>query len=172
MPGPPPSANLRRRNAGRGLTVLPAGGRPGPTPKWPLRESSADELELWAELWTTPQAVMWERLRNHRAVARYARALAAAETDGRATLLAEIRQLEDRLGVLPMAMLRLGWTIGELAEDPAPAPNPAAASSSRARRAAAAPAKKPAKPKPPAKKAAAKKPAPATGARARAAKKR
>lgn len=36
MPGPPPNPNAIRRNARVGLTRLPAGGRTGRTPKWPL----------------------------------------------------------------------------------------------------------------------------------------
>lgn len=36
MPGPPPNPNAQRRNARVGLVRLPAGGRTGRTPKWPL----------------------------------------------------------------------------------------------------------------------------------------
>lgn len=36
MPGPPPNPNAIRRNARVGPVVLPAGGRAGSTPNWPL----------------------------------------------------------------------------------------------------------------------------------------
>lgn len=68
---------------------------------------------LWEELWSTPQAVAWEDLGWTRVVARYAKLLIAAEkSDATAALLAEVRQLEDRLGLSPMAMKRLQWEIG------------------------------------------------------------
>jgi hypothetical protein len=56
--GPPPKANTRRRNATLPMTLLPANGRKGDPPRWPLlddvtmttrRDSArrlADELEL------------------------------------------------------------------------------------------------------------------------------
>lgn len=36
MPGPPPSKNPRRRNPTIAMTQLPAGGRQGEPPEWPL----------------------------------------------------------------------------------------------------------------------------------------
>lgn len=57
---------------------------------------------------------MWERLGWHRAVARYVRRLVESEKrDASSALCGEVRQLEDRLGLSPMAMLRLGWEIAE-----------------------------------------------------------
>jgi hypothetical protein len=44
-------------------------------------------------------------------VARYVRVVVAAEDELDAKLLAEARQLEDRLGLTPLAMLRLSWSI-------------------------------------------------------------
>jgi hypothetical protein len=67
---------------------------------------------VWAELWLTPQAVAWERLGWSRTVARYCRVLVDAERTGApAAIQAEARQLEDRLGLTPMSMLRLRWEI-------------------------------------------------------------
>jgi hypothetical protein len=63
--------------------------------------------------------VAWERLGWTRAVARYSRVLVAAEQkDATGVLLSEVRQMEDRLGLSPMSMLRLRWQIvaDELAE--------------------------------------------------------
>ena len=119
--GPAPKPNPVR--SGRGLSqplmTLPAGGRPGKPPKWPLPGANDDELALWASLWKLPQAVAWERIGSERVVARYCRLLAIAEmresagaaVRGVAGLLGEVRQLEDRLGLSPVAMLRLRWQI-------------------------------------------------------------
>lgn len=115
MPGPAPSdpSTRRRRNASVGKTLLPAGGRSGVAPVWPI--AGASEPDVWAELWSSPQAVAWERLGWTRVVARYALLVAVAERDGdgapAATLLAELRQMEDRLGLNPKAMRSLLWEV-------------------------------------------------------------
>src|SRR5690242_19553073 len=130
MPGPlpKPAGERRRRNATVAMTQLPAEGRKGPTPDWPLPSLPTDdeglfatlegrEAELWDELWATPQAVAWERLRWLRTVARYVRFEVRAET-GDLKAGAEARLLEDRLGLTPQAMLRLRWEVSadEVAE--------------------------------------------------------
>lgn len=130
MPGPPPkpAGERRRRNATVAMTQLPAEGRRGPAPEWPLPRLLLDEPELvdlleareadlWAELWSTPQAVAWERLKWTRTVARYVRFEVRAET-GDLKAGAEARLLEDRLGLSPHAMLRLRWEVApdEVAE--------------------------------------------------------
>lgn len=117
--GKPPSDNARRPSNGKveGFAAsaqrLPASGRKGAPPKWPLTgKPSADELEAWGQVWTTPQAVAWERLGWVRPVARYVRCLVQAEQVGApAALLGEVRQMEDRLGLSPMALLRLRWSV-------------------------------------------------------------
>jgi hypothetical protein len=77
-----------------------------------VERPSEDELTIWIALWTTPQAVAWERLGWTRTVARYARfLLASEEPSARPSLLNETRQMEDRLGLTPMAMLRLRWDV-------------------------------------------------------------
>lgn len=167
--GPPPKAGdqRRRRNASVAMTRLPAGGRQGDAPRWPLladivtterlaaarrladelelkllepdlsgRERSAAqrkhdaaitdaniltaqldaqdrvEAELWADLWHTPQAVAWERLGWTREVAQYVRWKAKAE-QGDLDAAKEARQLADRLGLNPLALLRLRWEVAE-----------------------------------------------------------
>ncbi len=169
--GPVPNPNAARRNARSAGVVLPAEGRTGPTPPWPLpndvvltarlevlrseqaalerlldegpdpREanrirhrlgqnveqlavaeamveaSQRAELDLWAELWRTPHAVAWERMRWTREVAQYARWKAKAEL-GDMEASKEARMLADRLGLTPKAMADLRWTIAadEVAE--------------------------------------------------------
>ncbi|WP_431999319.1 hypothetical protein [Streptomyces sioyaensis] len=147
------------------MTRLPAGGREGDPPRWPLLEDvvtvakrdmarrAADDLELalmdpdldgrarsaaqkkldnalttasvldkqleaqaqveeelWRELWSTPQAVAWERLGWTREVAQYVRWKVRAEL-GDLDASKEARQLADRLGLTPLAMLRLRWEV-------------------------------------------------------------
>ncbi|TKJ25232.1 hypothetical protein A6V29_04210 [Blastococcus sp. CCUG 61487] len=68
------------------------------------------EGELWRDLWRTPQAVMWERLGWTRDVAQYARLKVRAEL-GDMNAGKEARQWSDRLGLNPMALLRLRWEV-------------------------------------------------------------
>jgi hypothetical protein len=113
----PPKPDAVRRNARPGITMLPAGGRQGDVPMWPLDLLSPDEANLWAELWATPQAVAWERHGWTRVVARYCRCVIIAEGMDK-DALSESRQLEDRLGLTPKAMRMLMWQIApdEVAE--------------------------------------------------------
>lgn len=119
MPGPAPKGaeSTRRRNAPMANTVkLPPEGRAGETPEWPL---AGNAPTTWGELWQTPQAAAWERLGWTRVVARYVQILELCESDDMtAALLSEARQMEDRLGLTPMSMLRLRWEIAadEVAE--------------------------------------------------------
>lgn len=103
MAGPAPSqANPRTKGQWR---KLPRAGREGAPPPWPLGRSSKAIDELWASLWAKPQAIVWDEMGAERLVARYVRKLLAAEkADAPVSLLAEVRQLEDRLALNPLAM--------------------------------------------------------------------
>lgn len=172
MPGPTgkhPSARTRRNNPKKDFTTLPAKGRRGKTPPWPLdpdlrlaselefaqdtvaslqaeldaetdgrkaarlrrqlqaaelrvvmarnqaEQSAAAESSLWAEMWRTPQAFMWEQAHAHRDVAQYVRfKIRAEQGDYRAAT--EARQWSDRLGLNPLALLRLKVEIEKAAE--------------------------------------------------------
>lgn len=120
--GPAPkaaSARRRRRTPSAGFRLLPHEGREGPIPAWPIGTQTGDELEVWIDLWQLPQAVEWERLDYKRTVARYVRTVVAAEMPGAdSKLLAEARQLEDRLGLTPRAMQTLRWETDEPADEP------------------------------------------------------
>ena len=123
VPGPAPKEQSVRRGGNRradtlstATKVLPRTGRKGDPPPWPLpgRPTKA-VVEVWADLWRLPQAVAWEEAALERVVARYVRTLVRAETPkATAAVLAEARQLEDRLGLSSMALLRLRWTIGDV----------------------------------------------------------
>lgn len=163
MPGPAPKhPSVRRRtNATKqDFRSLPAKGRKGAAPKWPLQpdvqmtaqlelgrdrianlqveleeaddgrtkgrlrrelnklemstatlqlqiEQAVDaEKDLWSELWTTPQAVLWEETHAQREVAQYVRWKIRGE-QGDLKASTEARQLSDRLGLNPLALLRL-----------------------------------------------------------------
>lgn len=166
MPGPPPKApgTRARRNASPAVVYLPANGRRGATPPWPLlddvtmqvraqmaerraeqirdeineeedkrtlrrlertldaalteaatleaqlRQMRTSEIDLWAELWSTPQAEMWERLAFTREVAQYVRWKVKGEM-GDLDAAKEARAWSDRLGLNPLAMLRLRFEI-------------------------------------------------------------
>lgn len=174
MPGPPPKhpSQRRRTNPTVALTRLPAEGRKGKPPAWPLipdvvmtarrdlAEAKVDqfqheraelleegrptgvierkidgalerltilnrqldaqqglEAQLWADLWKLPQAVEWERQGWLRDAAQYVRFKVLAEL-GELDAAKEARMWSDRLGLNPVAMLRLRWEIArdELAE--------------------------------------------------------
>lgn len=101
-----------RRNARSGPLRLPAEGRKGPAPVWPLELVTDAEAAAWEELWATPQAVAWERLGWTRTVARYCRVMLEAEAPAaESAARAEARQLEDRLGLTPKALRLLLWEI-------------------------------------------------------------
>ncbi|MEO3922999.1 hypothetical protein ABGB07_03835 [Micromonosporaceae bacterium B7E4] len=165
--GPPPKSpeNRVRRHATIAMTSLPAEGRKGRLPKWPLipdvvmsarrdlaeakveglesdvaegkpverrldqarerleilnrqlAEQKTLEASLWRDLWKLPQAVEWARLGWMRDVAQYVRHKVLAEL-GDLDSAKEARQWSDRLGLTPLAMLRLRWKIAtdEVAE--------------------------------------------------------
>lgn len=123
-PAPKPAGERRRRNATVATTRLPAEGRQGDAPRFPLPrlvvkddDGGAEllrerELDLWEGLWATPQAVMWERTHAELTVARFVRFSVLAE-QGNTKAATEARQLEDRLGLNPQALLRLRWEVAE-----------------------------------------------------------
>lgn len=118
MPGPAPKPNARRRNARPDWVTLPAEGRSGKAPAWPL---SGRAPAGWAELWRLPQAVMWERDNAAVQVATYLMTRNSAHDalergEPNAALLSELRQIEDRLGLSPMALKRLQWEISETSD--------------------------------------------------------
>lgn len=118
-PAPKPADQRARRNKPPTAAVqLPPEGRRGDPPAWPAARKAASDWALWVQLWGTPQAAVWERMGAgvERVVARYVVMTRQAVGDPR--LLAEVRQLEDRLGLNPMSMRRLGWEVAadEVAE--------------------------------------------------------
>ncbi len=120
MPPLPKSPETRRRrNHGPSLTYLPAEGRKGRTPKWPLDELRDGEAALWRIVWKSPEAVLWEREQAYRLVARYVRVAVMAESatgDGARYHWNEARALEDRLLLSPKAKAMAKVAVREPAE--------------------------------------------------------
>lgn len=115
MPGPPADPNSRKSKKVRpGWRQLPANGRQGEPPAWPLLpDPPIVLLDMWADLWRTPQAAAWEELEWTRGVALFALSqLAAEHPDAPVTMLGENRQRAADLGLTPMGMKRLEWQVG------------------------------------------------------------
>ena len=71
-----------------------------------LEQARDAEVALWAELWGMPQAQVWEDAHAGREVAQYVRWKVRAE-QGDLDAAREARMLSDRLGLNPLALLRL-----------------------------------------------------------------
>lgn len=110
-PAPDPNALRRERDQGE-WTILPASGRPGEPPAWPLVDQSEREVELWARLWAKPQALMWERLGQELEVALHVRNLALVEMPGAPVNLGTlVRQQQDSLGLTTPGLRSNRWRI-------------------------------------------------------------
>lgn len=95
------------RSASTEWTTLPAGGRSGPVPAWPLPGSTERELKVWTDLWGMPQACEWERLSQQHLVGLYTRRLVEAEEPGSSVALSTlVRQLADELALTSSGMAR------------------------------------------------------------------
>lgn len=130
-PAPDPNALRRQRPADQaGWTVLPLAGYSSP-PEWPLVDPSERELELWREMWSRPQATMWDGQQVE--VAMFVRSLAEAELPGASVERQKvIRQYLDSLGLSVQGMLRHRWKMAD-PDDEEPSEGEAPRKSSRAR---------------------------------------
>ncbi|MGW5635709.1 phage terminase small subunit [Streptomyces sp. NPDC003832] len=113
--GPAPTSTDRSHKAkadAQGWTTLPAEGRDGPLPAFPLIDPSARELDLWERLWETPQATMWETLHQDFEVASYVRLLVTAERPRASAIIwSQVKQFAESLGLSVSGMQRNRWTI-------------------------------------------------------------
>lgn len=120
--GPPPDPNsLRSAKAAErgGWKTLPAEGRTGEPPEWPLTEATPRERDLWDDLWSKPQAVAWEEMGQVLEVALFARTLAEAERpETRVDVKKMVRGYLDSLGLSVSGMLRNRWRIAPAVEGP------------------------------------------------------
>lgn len=109
--GPAPDPDSLTQSDGE-WTLLPAAGRPGDPPVWPLPSLSEREQTLWERFWSSPQAVMWERQGQELEVALFVRTFGRAEErDATAALVTLVRQGQEALGLSVPGMLRNRWRI-------------------------------------------------------------
>lgn len=113
--GPPTNPGALRRRPGDGgeWTVLPAEGRAGDPPAWPLGPNpGARAMNLWAALWVTPQAIMWEQGHQEIEVALHVLTLVDAEQPGAPAAVRTLaRQQMDSLGLTTPGMRASRWRI-------------------------------------------------------------
>lgn len=110
--GPPPDPSSIR-SAKAGWETLPGAGRQAEPPEWPLKPAaSVREKQVWARLWRSPQAVMWEQLGLDDEVAHYVRVYTEAEQREASTTTRNLRkQLGEALGLTLPGMRMLRWRI-------------------------------------------------------------
>jgi hypothetical protein len=113
--GPTPNPNSRRQTGNQAHTWLdlPAEGYDGTVPDWPLSEPSVAEDAMWSRYWRKPQAAAWARIGLVDEVALYVRLFLVGSgieaPDVKAAT--EARQIGDRLGLNPAAMLKNRWRV-------------------------------------------------------------
>lgn len=110
--GADPNA-VRRDNDHLEFEELPADGRAGDAPDWPLSpRATRREVALWRQEWRRPQAVAWQARGQEIEVALYVRTLRMTEKPGAtAAMLAELRRQRDALGLTANGMKSLRWII-------------------------------------------------------------
>jgi hypothetical protein len=97
------------------LTALPAEGYDGPVPDFPLPAASDRELEVWAQLWATPQACAWslpsERWRIPE-IGYYTRTRVRCEDPQVSpSVMAQLHRLADRVGLSTAGLAEMGWKV-------------------------------------------------------------
>lgn len=120
--GPAPTSMERSHKAtaadSHGWVTLPAEGRSGDAPAFPLLAPSPRELSLWERLWATPQATMWEQFGMDFEAASYVRLLATAELpDAPVVAWTQVKQFAESLGLSVSGMQRNRWTVAKVDAD-------------------------------------------------------
>ncbi|MGX1133179.1 hypothetical protein RKD49_005369 [Streptomyces glaucescens] len=117
--GPAPTSTERSHKAqADGWITLPADGRDGPLPAFPLDMATPREIQLWERLWETPQATMWEQLHQEFEVASYVRLLVRAESPRSSAIVwGQVKQFAESLGLSVSGMQRNRWTIAAVDAD-------------------------------------------------------
>ena len=114
--GPKPQEGSARSDArGYSLEALPPTGRKGRAPKFPLPDPSERELQVWREVWRTPQAVAWEMPENKwriPTVALWVRTRVRCEDpEVGAAVIAQLHRLADQIGMTTAGLAEMGWKI-------------------------------------------------------------
>lgn len=113
-PAPDPDALRREKKSDGEWTVLPAEGRRGRAPTWPLTDQQPREKTVWSRLWKRPEALLWERQGQQDLVALYVRRFVEAEEPGSSVALSTlVKQLADLLLLTMPAKLSARVTISQ-----------------------------------------------------------
>ena len=97
-----------RRPAIRSATVLPTGTSRLAPPDWPFDLPTAEEAELWRDLWRRPIGHLWHsQFIAPMVVARYVRVLLRNPASG------SLAQMESALGLTPASLARMHVTFDE-----------------------------------------------------------
>lgn len=133
-PAPDPNALRRNRDAGEWLT-LPAEGRKGKEPRWPLAgEPTPREAYLWRDFWKKPQAIAWQSNGQEYEVALLVRRYTEAEAPlASANLSTLVRQMMDSLGLTVPGLRSNRWRIADAPTAAGHAPERRSTSSARGR---------------------------------------
>lgn len=118
--GPAKDPNSGRSDrAGYSVTSLPAEGFTGEAPDFPLPLGSERESEVWADVWTYPQAWAWiTRPRMWRHVAMYVRWSVRMESeDASAALGNVVMRYADDAGISEAGLKFHGWAVAAPTED-------------------------------------------------------
>lgn len=114
--GPKPDENSGASDRrGYSLEFLPSEGYPDDPPPFPLPDPSDRELEVWVEVWRTPQACGWSRPDQHwrwRTVAMWVRTAVRCEArDVSASTLSQLHRFADQVGMTTAGLAEMGWKI-------------------------------------------------------------
>ena len=114
--GPVPAEGSARSEArGYSLTALPAEGFDGEPPAWPLTAATRREMDVWREVWRTPQACAWSLPSESwraRTVALWVRVSVRCEdADAPASLFAQLHRLADQVGLTTAGLAEMGWKV-------------------------------------------------------------
>jgi hypothetical protein len=116
-----PKPTRHRRNAAPSFDLLPAEGCKIRPPAWPFGKATADEKQLWSDLWHRPVAQVWHvQAIPPVVVARYVRGLLSDAGRESPRLLAALSRVESDLGLTPAALARLNLKV-----EPVPEPKAA-----------------------------------------------
>ena len=111
--GPTPNPNSRRQTGNQAHTWLDLPTvYEGGVPEWPLGGLSDAEEAMWVRYWRKPQAAAWARMHLVDEVAMYVRLfLVGSGSSPDVKAATEARQIGDRLGLNPTAMLKNRWRV-------------------------------------------------------------
>ena len=114
--GPKADPNSARSDARNyTLQTLPADGYKGEPPAFPLPRPTKRERDVWAWIWSTPQACAWalpqESWRTLQ-VAHYVRVMVRCEDhEAPVGLFAQMARLADQIGMSTAGLAEMGWQI-------------------------------------------------------------